>query len=186
MIGDVLVLLKNLLNGGLLKPEAEEPRVVFINGDNLDAVQFKPEAISVLLVNVEEETTMRSAQPFRRSSPDGPPLQAAPELRLNLYLLFVARFNDYEIGLRYLSTIIRFFQSHRVLNHRSAPALDQQIEKLVVELVTLPFSEQNEIWNALRTAYHPSVLYKVGLVTFQDEGVAVPRVVETERELVPR
>ena len=38
-----------------------------------------------------------------------------------------------------------------------------------MELITLPFSEQNEIWNALRIHYLPSVLYKVKMIVFRDE-----------------
>lgn len=38
-----------------------------------------------------------------------------------------------------------------------------------MELVTLPFAQQNEVWNALRTSYKPSVLYKVRMLVFQPE-----------------
>jgi hypothetical protein len=30
-------------------------------------------------------------------------------------------------------------------------------------------SEQNEIWNALRVGYLPSVAFKVGMLTYKDE-----------------
>ena len=49
-----------------------------------------------------------------------------------------------------------------------------------MELTTLPFAEQNEVWSALRTTYHPSVLYKVKMVVFKDEEtVATPVIEET-------
>jgi hypothetical protein len=38
-----------------------------------------------------------------------------------------------------------------------------------MELVTSPFSEQNEVWNALRTTYHPSVMYRVRMIIPEDE-----------------
>jgi hypothetical protein len=38
-----------------------------------------------------------------------------------------------------------------------------------MELVTLPFAAQNEIWNGLKTGYEPSALYKVKMVIFEDE-----------------
>ncbi|HET7713657.1 MAG TPA: Pvc16 family protein, partial [Patescibacteria group bacterium] len=41
-------------------------------------------------------------------------------------------------------------------------------EQLIIELVTLSFSEQNEIWGALRVAYQPSALYRVKMVVFYD------------------
>ena len=105
-------------------------------------------------------------------SPDGTRQKVQPEIRLNLYVLFVARFPQYEDALRSLSLIIQYFQNHRVLNHQNAPELSDNIEQLVMELITLPFSEQNEVWSSLRTTYHPSVIYKVKLVVFKDEDAA--------------
>lgn len=65
--------------------------------------------------------------------------------------------------------IIQYFQHNRRFNQHNAPTLDEEIEQLVMELTTLPFSEQNEIWNALRSPYLPSVLYKVRMIVFRDE-----------------
>ena len=95
--------------------------------------------------------------------------KSQPDIRLNLYVLFVAHYKQYEDSLKYLSLIISYFQTHRVIDQHDAPELNEKIERLVLELVTLPFSEQNEVWNALRITYHPSVLYKVKMLVFQDE-----------------
>jgi hypothetical protein len=82
--------------------------------------------------------------------------------------------------LKYLSRIVQHFQNHRVFNQQNAPELSQRIDRLVLELITLPFSEQNEIWNALRTAYRPSVLYKARMIVFRDEGaLPQPEIAET-------
>ncbi len=185
MIGEVLLFLKGQLNeylnasSGWSTADAGEDKVVLLDGEALDPISFKLGAISALLVNLEEEKTLRPADRYQRTLADGSKLQVQPEIRLHLYVLFVARFKQYEQGLRYLSLIIRYFQNHRVLDQQNAPALADGIEKLVLELVTLPFSEQNEIWNALRTTYHPSVLYKVSLIAFRDEeAVAAPEIVE--------
>lgn len=178
MIDHILVLLKRRLNvylnakAGWQPDESREDAVVFIDGEKLDPVSFKLEAVSVLLINLEEENTLRAADPYSRLSVNGSRQKVQPEIRLNLYVLFVARFKQYEKGLSYLSLIIRFFQNHRLLNHHNTPELSERIEQLSIELVTLPFAEQNEIWNALRTAYHPSVLYKVKMVVFADEEAA--------------
>ncbi|MEM7266516.1 MAG: Pvc16 family protein, partial [Pseudomonadota bacterium] len=53
-------------------------------------------------------------------------------------------------------------------------------EKLTVELVTLPFAQQNEIWNALRTTYRSSLLYKVRMVVFEQEEPVqkIPSIIE--------
>ena len=189
MLSDVLLLLRSQLNdyvdanSGGSPAEPGEDKVVLLDGEKMDPITFKLGAISILLVNLEEETTQRSADRYQRVLPNGSKLQVHPEIRLNFYILFVARFKQYEQGLRYLSLIIQFFQQNRVLDHQNAPALSDRIEKLIMELVTLPFSEQNEIWNALRTTYHPSVLYKVRMITFRDEeGVVAPEVGEQTLE----
>lgn len=179
MISDILIFLKNRLNAylqtkwGWNPEESREDHVVFIDGERMDPLTFQLGAVSTLLINIEEENVLRLPDPYMRVSPDGIREQVQPDIRLNLYVLFVARFKQYEDALHYLSVIIQYFQNHRVLNHHNAPELDERIEKLVIELITLPFAEQNEVWNALRTTYHPSVLYKVKMVVFRDEDAEI-------------
>ena len=180
MLSEVLVFLKDHLNQHLnartdwTSGESQEDKVVFIDGEKMDPILFKLGAVSVLLINVEEENTLRAPDPYAGVSSAGGLLKVNPEIRMNLYVLFVARFRQYELGLSYLSDIIQHFQSHRTFDHRSAPDLSDRIQKLILELVTLPFSEQNELWNALRTTYHPSVLYKVKMVVFRDKEARQP------------
>ena len=175
MIGKVLVFLKNQLNAylevksGRRPDEATEEMVEFLDGASMDPLTFKPEAVTAMLINIEEENTLRSADPFTAIDSNGVSKKVHPEIRLNLYVLFVARFTKYEAGLDYLSLIIQYFQHNRRFNRHNAPTLDEEIEQLVMELITLPFSEQNEIWNALRSPYLPSVLYKVRMIVFRDE-----------------
>lgn len=187
MIGEVLIFLKNQLNAYLeLKSgrppgDATEEIVVFLK-DAGDATTFKLGAVSALLINIEEEKLLRSADPFTAVDTNGVSRKVRPEIRLNLYVLFVAHFKQYEQGLSYLSLIIKYFLRNRLFNHHNAPALSDEVEQLVMELVTLPFSEQNEVWNALRTAYLPSVLYKVKMVVFRDEDT-VPTAEITEKTI---
>ena len=175
MISEALVFLKNQLND-YLKPSsgqagAHPDPVDFVDGEQLDPLTFKTGSISVLLINMEEETALRAADPFKRTSANGTHQRIQPDIRLNLYVLFVARFAKYEDALHNLSLVIRYFQNHRLFTHPNAPGLSENIERLLIELVTLPFAQQNEIWSALRVAYHPSVLYKVKMVVFQDEDL---------------
>ena len=192
MIGEVFLLLVKQLNAylnsrtGWSPEQAAEVRVTLPDGELMDPIRFKLGAVTALLINLEEETTLRGADAYRRTQGDGASVRVQPEIRMALYVLFVARFKQYDEGLRYLSLIIQYFQGHRLLDHQNAPDLSPKIDKLVCELVTLPFSEQNEVWNALRTTYHPSVLYKVNLVVFRDdEEEVVPEVTETVLEATP-
>ena len=191
MISDVLVLLKDQLNthlnAGWDPSESREDLVVFIDGENMDPLQFKLGAISVLLINVEEENSLRPPDLYRRTNVDGTQQKIQPDIRLNLFVLFVARFKQYEQSLRSLSLVLQYFQNRRVLNHHNTPDLSEDIDKLVVELMTMPFSEQNEIWNSLRTTYHPSVLYKVKMVVFRDPETAdMPELTEKDLRTASR
>ena len=184
MINDVLVLLKNRLNvhltAGWDPSESREDPVVFIDGENMEPLTFKLGAVSVLLINLEEENVLRAPDLYRRTQANGSQEKVFPEIRLNLYVLFVARFKEYEASLRSLSDIVQYFQNQRVLDHHNAPELREDIDRLIIELITLPFAEQNEIWNALRTTYHPSVLYKVRMIVFRDKDAnSPPKITET-------
>ena len=193
MIGEVLIFLRDHLNAYLNAQsvlarggDTGEDKIVFVDGDKMDSITFKLGAVSTLLINVEEDNTLRPADPFTVVSTDGTHRKAKPEIRMNLYVLFVARFKQYEQGLNYLSQIIQHFQTHRVLDQHNAPEMSDRIEQLNMELITLPFSEQNEMWNALRTTCHPSVLYKVKMIVFRDIDAAVmPGIKEKDLRMSP-
>ncbi len=174
MISNALTFLKDLLNEHLCAQSGQtlgeaEDKVVFIDGENLDPISFKLGAVTCLLINIEEEKLLRAADPYLRVTADGTRVRVQPDIRMNLHVLFVARFKQYEKGLSYLSKILEYFQTNRVLDHQNSPALSDDIDRLTMELTTLAFAEQNEIWNALRTTYHPSVLYKVRMLVLQED-----------------
>lgn len=185
MIDKVLVFLRARLDAYLraqstVTSDAQSEKVVFVDGKALNSLEFPVEAVSLLLINVEEERALRAADPYSRVTGDGSRQNVQPDIRLNLYLLFVAR-SEYAHAWGYLSHVIEYFQTHRVLDQESAPDLDDGIDRLTMELITLDFSAQNEVWNALRVTQHPAVLYKVQLVVFSDQR-AMPshEILETE------
>ena len=74
MISEALVFLKNRLNthlkSGRSPDESQEEPVVFLDGQNMEPLTFKLGAVSVLLINIEEETVGK--QPFtQREKPGG-------------------------------------------------------------------------------------------------------------------
>lgn len=174
MIGEVLVFLRKHLDehlrvelGGALD-DGSADKVVFIDGDKFEPLSFPLGAVSLLLINVEEERILRNADPYVRINESGAAERIQPDIRLVLYTLFVARFKQYESSWDYLSRIISHFQTERVFDRETTPSLPAGVERLMVELVTLNFAEQNEVWNALRITHHPSVLYRIKLVAFRD------------------
>jgi hypothetical protein len=174
MIGDVLVFLRKHLDDHLrmeLGGTPDDPtgdKVVFLDGDKFEPITFKLGAVSEVLINIEEDRVLRSADLYARQAEDGTHQRVQPDIRLILYVLFVARFKQYESAWEHLSKIIEHLQTVRVFDHENAPELPARVEKLVLELVTLNFAEQNEVWNALRTTHHPSILYRVKLLALRD------------------
>jgi hypothetical protein len=170
MIHEVLGFLKEQLNQSLKSYDSpQEDKVVFMNGDRTDSVTFPKNSVTPLLINIEEENVMRQGDPYIQVRKDGTRVGVNPEIRINLFVLFVSSFTSYEESLKYLSAVIKFFQSNRVFTHEHSPMLTENVDRLIMELVTMPFTSQNEIWNALRTTYVPSVLYKVKMIIFEDE-----------------
>ncbi|PZN68980.1 MAG: DUF4255 domain-containing protein [Candidatus Methylumidiphilus alinenensis] len=170
MIGDVLALLKNQLNGYLTPTSTNEDLVVFLDGDQeTDSASFKTNAITVLLYHIEQETASRQGDPYVRTLPNGTVQRVKPDICLNLYVLFVAKFKNYQQGLHYLSHVISFFQSHKLFNRQNAPELTADVMELGVDLVTLTAQQQHELWGMLRACYWPSLAYKVRAVAFHDK-----------------
>ena len=170
MINDVLTLLKNRLNGYIrAKTGVDSDQVKFMAGSNLEPLSFPLDVITPLLINVEEDRTVREADQFRGVVKNGMRSQVNPVIHINLIVLFVCKFDKYDQGLKFLDYVIRFFQSNRQINHRNAPDLDPSIKKLIVELLSMPLVQQNELWNALRTSYIPSVAYRIRMLVYRDE-----------------
>lgn len=114
MVDDAIIFLTNQLNRSLRslsRLDPSEDKVALVDGEKLDPISFKPEAISVLLINVEEDNTLREPNRYARVDTDGVRQKLQPAIRLNLFVLFVAQFKQYEQSLSYLSAVIQYFQS---------------------------------------------------------------------------
>lgn len=124
------------------------------------------------LVNIEEDRISKSPQNFVKVNDKVE--YRNPKIFLNLYCLFAVANSSYDTALQQLSLIIQFFQYKNVLNHQNSPAasepkLDPRIDKLVFDLHSLNFEQVNHLWGTLGGKYLPSVLYKVRLVTIEDD-----------------
>ena len=178
MIGTTLEFIRIYLDGGLRLmmggslDDGSPAKVVFPEGNQAPAesIAFTSGAVTMLLANVEEERIFRDVDPYRRVNSDGTLDAVQPDIRLVLYLIFVARFNDYAESWNNLSALLRQLQATPVLDCDTAPALPSGVERLGFELVSQSFSELNDVWNALRTTHHPSLLYRVRLVCIRDSS----------------
>ena len=120
-------------------------------------------------MNIEEERQLRPDDLYSTRNVKGKSVKVQPEIRFNLFILYTFRFKNYEESMRYLSLLMKYFQANRVFDHHNSPDLSPEVEKLWVELVTMPFAQQNDLWNALRTTHLPSILYRVKMLTYLDE-----------------
>lgn len=183
MIDYVLNLLLEKLNGYFTyKAGASQDVVAFIDSSQADGMYFPVNKIAPVLVNVEEDKLLRQADRFEDKTLNGLKTHLNPTICINLLVLFVCRFSDYKQSLMFLSLIIKFFQRNQLLDHNNTPDLSPEIDRVKIELVTMPVSQQNEIWSSLRATYIPSVSYKIGILVYQDDESfeIVPAIKETD------
>jgi Pvc16 N-terminal domain len=124
------------------------------------------------LVNVEEDRVSKLPMNYVKV---GERIEYRnPKVFLNLYLMFAVNNTAYDTSLQYLSMIIQCFQYKNVINHQNSPdsteaKLDPRIDKLIFDLHTLGFEQLNQLWAVLGGKYLPSVVYKMRLVTIEDQ-----------------
>lgn len=133
--------------------------------------------IVVFLVNIEKEVTaMQRREPAYLGGHRTPATH--PPLHLNLYLMFASCFGgkNYPEALKFISNTIAFFQRRPIFDHQNSPELDPRIEKLILDMESLPLKELGSVWGMLGGKYVPSVLYKMRLLTIDsgDVTAAIP------------
>jgi hypothetical protein len=185
MFEKALIFLKEQLNAYLLLKTAVAGKITLSPlTDGNGKVVLKD--LGIVLVNLEEEKTLRN-QGVLQQGDDGKYKKINPEINLNLFILIAANFgdkeNDYRESLKFLSYVAAFFQSRNVFSPLTHPTLDAAINRLVVELVSLSFENQNNLWASLGGKYLPSLLYKVRMVTIQEMEVQMEAPPITEANL---
>ncbi|MDI3319789.1 DUF4255 domain-containing protein [Pinibacter soli] len=121
--------------------------------------------IFISLINIEENRISRDPNNFIRK--DGGIILKNPAVHLYLTLLFtsVRPASGYGLSLQDLQQIIGVFQKKNVFDHLNTPALDPNIEKLILDMVSLNLQQLHEIWSVLGGKYYPSVVYRMRMVT---------------------
>ncbi|HET6990057.1 MAG TPA: DUF4255 domain-containing protein [Bacteroidia bacterium] len=139
-----------------------------------------PRTLGLSLINIEEDRVNKDQQTAFRN-PQGDIEHYNPEIKLNLYILVSANFASgdaggstnttgvYAEGLKQLSYVIGFFQGKYVFTTDNSPLLDASIKKLIVELYSSSFEQQYNFWTVVGAKYLPSVLYRVRMLTYQEQ-----------------
>ncbi len=171
MINKAIDLLKDEIHNYLkLKPELNVGNQQTVNLSNVvDAqgnIEIPQESLGLTLVNIEEEKVLKS-QTYSVSK-NGNISYFNPEIKLNLYVMITANFASYLTAVQYLSYVISFFQGKNVFDHNTSPNLDSGIEKLIIDLYTLTFEQQNYLWGAIGSKMLPSIMYRVRMLVVQE------------------
>jgi len=122
--------------------------------------------VVISLINIEKET----AQPFyvRNKKMEGGDFAVTnPGERYNLDILISSNFDDYSETLKFLNAVISFFQAHSTLDNHSFPSAPTGLIKLEFEIEKISYHQMQSLWTAMAAKYHPSVIYKMRLVTIQ-------------------
>ncbi len=183
MLHTSLSFLTNELNEFLkLRTGTSDERVFLTSvATESSGLKIPDKSLGLSLMNIEEERVFKD-QKTSYVNKHGIAEHLNPEIKLNLYILISANFqdndssntDDYVEGLKQLSYAISFFQSKNVFTLDNSPGMmeyDADMIKLVVELYSYSFEQLYNFWTVVGAKYLPSVLYKVRLITFQERAV---------------
>ena len=148
---------------------AAEPVMVLSNPwSNNDSSKNFSFLNSLSLINVEEERIFKTQGYQYIPKGQGRVIQREPDIKLNLYVLFSAYNKNYEDALKITSKVIGYFQMYPVFQRDNPKEgnspLPDGIDKLIVELYSASFEQQNQIWASMSTGYLPSVIYKIRMI----------------------
>jgi hypothetical protein len=96
---------------------------------------------------------------------------------MNLFFCTNFDSNVYAEGLSYLSSLIRFFQINRKITIDTLG----NTKSLSFEMCRLDYAQLSHLWSAIGSKLMPAVLYKVGLLAFDD--VPLERIIPAIKEL---
>jgi len=176
MINESLGFLVNQVNEYItLKTGGDS--LVELNGlvDQQGNLQIAEDRVACTLVSITEERLAKSQVTYQVVN--GVSTKKNPVLKFNLFIVFAANpkieaaSTNYPEGLKLISHIITFFQGKNVFDKYNSPGMPDGLEKLVMEIYNLPVEEQSYLWGSLGAKYMPSILYRVRLVTMDDDLV---------------
>ena len=122
------------------------------------------ENIVISLINIEENRMSRDPQNFVRNGLEVKSKNPAVHLYLTLLFTSVRHEGGYGKALESIQNTISFFQKKYVFDHSNS-ALDPGIERLILEMVSMNMEQLHQLWSMLGGKYHPSVAYRVRMVT---------------------
>ncbi len=183
MILHALQIIQTELNQHLNSIAAQSDDTVVIgNIGVLESQDYTPDLgdnIVLSLIRIQEEATLKNQLNGQRNMATGRMEYKNPPVPINLYLLFAVNSNSYANALTYQSRIIRFFQSKNVFTHLNSVPVNNISDhdrlrsfRLILDLYSPSFEENNHIWSVLGSKQLPYVMYKMRLLELELEQIS--------------
>ena len=177
MIQESLSFIVDQVNEYLSQKAGKTPVVLNALVDQKGDIQISDDEVACTLVSLEEERIGKSQVAYEVVN--GVSTAKNPPLKFNLYILFAANpklssnvaNSNYGDGLTLVSNIITCFQGKNVFDKTNSPKFPSGIQRLVMEVYSMPIEQQNYLWGALGAKYMPSILYRVRLLVMDDQKV---------------
>ncbi len=120
--------------------------------------------ILIFLANMQKDT-MPIQKQTRQGFGQRIVMKTTP-VYLNLSIVIAANFTakNYSESLKFISSVITYFQSNNIFDKNNSPNLDARIEKLLLEIENLQPQELQNLWSMFGGKYIPSIVYKVRTV----------------------
>ncbi len=180
IIYDTLLLVSEEINTFLDPGNPQKPLMLgnismFNDGDEFTA-SLKDKLI-VSLVNIEEDRIAKTPDNFIRQGDRN--IYRNPPLHFNITLIFSAT-HSYEKALPLIEGVIRFFQVKSVFDNANTTGLDEEVGRVVFDLVSLNLEQMHQLWTSLGGKYIPSVIFKMRMMTIDEriDKANAPAIVE--------
>ena len=145
---------------GLYKCTAGDVSIHDKNNDGGNEEEIS-ESIILSLVSIEEENVLKNNYPLRRSG--STIIQEKSAVYINVYLLFAAKYANYDTALKAISQVIYCFQA----NKRLVLTANGEDQECILQLFNMGFENLNNLWTVLGGRYLPSVIYKARVLMYQ-------------------
>jgi len=127
--------------------------------------------IFLTLVGMEEETVLKNSNQHNSSLAPGD--KQLPPMRLNLYVLFSFKSDDYGEALDALSRLMGYCQAKKIWNQQNTPVpafstLTYQNFYFTLDMYNISFEDSNNMWGNLGGKQLPFVIYKLRLVALTE------------------
>lgn len=131
-----------------------------------------PNGVILSLVNIEEDKILKNPENFVRQN--NQIFYKAPPQHFNLTLLFAAyakenTSDNYKQALFNLEAVIRFFQQKSVFSAENTAGLDAGVDKIILDLLSLNIEQTHQLWASLGGHYIPSVVFRMRLITIDED-----------------